>query len=227
MLDRQLRDVKERIAEVCNRMRRDPKEIGLVLVTKSVEIDRIQEVYKLGVCDFGENRVQELMEKRDQLPQDIRWHFIGSLQTNKVKSLMENVFLVHSCDRVELAQEIQKQAEKHKRVIDVLIQVNTSGEETKHGFAPKDVQAAVSEIVQLSRIKIRGLMTIGPNTEDKTKTRSAFHSLRLLRGELKSKFPSQDWRYLSMGMSSDFEIAIEEGANLLRIGTAVFGPRSN
>ena len=226
MIDRQSCDLRNRIAEVCKRVRRDPKEVGLVLVTKEVELERIREAYELGVRDFGENRVQELLEKRDQLPQDIRWHFIGSLQMNKVKFLAENVFLIHSCDRIELAKEIQKQAEKHNRILEVLVQVNTSGEETKHGFSPEAIKGAVSEIIQLDRIKLRGLMTIGPNTEDKAKSRSAFRVLRFLRDELKNGFPNQDWRYLSMGMSSDFEIAVEEGANLLRIGTAVFGPRT-
>ena len=226
MIDRQSCDLRNRIAEVCKRVRRDPKEVGLVLVTKEVELERIREAYELGVRDFGENRVQELLEKRDQLPQDIRWHFIGSLQMNKVKFLAENVFLIHSCDRIELAKEIQKQAEKNNRILEVLVQVNTSGEETKHGFSPEAIKGAVSEIIQLDRIKLRGLMTIGPNTEDKAKSRSAFRVLRFLRDELKNGFPNQDWRYLSMGMSSDFEIAVEEGANLLRIGTAVFGPRT-
>ncbi|MBI4358282.1 MAG: YggS family pyridoxal phosphate-dependent enzyme [Candidatus Omnitrophica bacterium] len=224
-IDRQLRDIKERIVKACERARRDPKAIELVLVTKEVEPKRVREAYDLGIRDFGENRAQEFVEKKENLPRDIRWHFIGSLQTNKVKFLVGQVVLIHSCDRLELAEALEKQAKKAAETVDLLIQVNTSGEETKHGFEPDVVEAAVSKISGMGRLKIRGLMSIGPNTENQEEIRRSFRSLRLLRDQLKKSHPAMDWRYLSMGMSSDFEFAIEEGANLLRIGTAVFGER--
>ncbi|MBI1978316.1 MAG: YggS family pyridoxal phosphate-dependent enzyme [Candidatus Omnitrophica bacterium] len=223
---RSLRDVKERIGRACQRVGRNPEEVLLILVTKGVEPKRIREAYEFGMRHFGENRVQEFIEKKQHLPSDIRWHFIGSLQANKVKFLIGQVVLIHSCDRLDLAQEIQKQAQKHNRAVEVLLQVNTSQEQTKHGFSPDKVEEGVSEISAFDRIRIRGLMTIGPNTAEESQIRGSFRALRLLRDDLKFKFPDVDWRYLSMGMSSDFEIAIEEGANLLRIGTAVFGPRN-
>ena len=225
MIDRKLCDVTERIQNACRRVGRDPKEIELVLVTKEVETSRIQEVYGLGIRDFGENRVQELVAKKEELPKDIKWHFIGSLQTNKVKSLIGQTALIHSCDRLGLAQELEKQAAKHDQKVDVLIQVNASGEDTKHGFNPETVEQAVSEIVKLKHLNVHGLMAIGPNTENQTQIRKSFGNLRKLQDGLKCSFPNVDWHYLSMGMSSDFEIAIEEGANLLRIGSAVFGSR--
>ena len=225
MIDRQLRGVTERIREASQRTGRDPKEVELVLVTKEVDPGRIKLAYDLGVRDFGENKVQDLMAKQNKLPKDVRWHFIGSLQTNKVKLLIGQVALIHSCDRVDLAREIEKQAAKQNRTVDILIQVNTSGEETKHGFDPKSVKQAISQIMTLEHLKVCGLMTIGPNTQDQEKTRESFHTLRNLKDRLQQEFPNCDWCYLSMGMSSDFELAIEEGANLLRIGSAVFGPR--
>ncbi|MBI4394814.1 MAG: YggS family pyridoxal phosphate-dependent enzyme [Candidatus Omnitrophica bacterium] len=224
MLTRQLREVKERVDQACRRSKRDPKQIKLVLVTKEVEMSRIEQAYELGIRDFGENRVRELLAKAEQLPKDIQWHFIGSLQTNKIKSLIGRVVLIHSLDRIELAREIEKEAAKQDQTVDLLIQVNTSREETKHGFKPEEVETAVSEIIKCGHLNVRGLMTIGPLTEDQERIRESFCSLLQLRDRLKQNF-DLDWHYLSMGMSSDFEIAVEEGANLLRIGTAVFGPR--
>ena len=226
MVVQELSSLRERIQNVCTRTGRDHKEIELVLVTKEVDLEKIKEAYQLGCRDFGENRVQDLVKKQKVLPEDIRWHFIGHVQTNKVKVLAGNIALIHSCDRLDLAKEIQRQAEKRNQTVELLIQVNTSGEKTKQGFYPKNAEEAVSEIAMLNRLKIRGLMTIGPNAQDLNEIRRSFRSLRVLRDELRDQFPRADWHYLSMGMSSDFEIAIEEGANLLRIGTAVFGPRS-
>ncbi len=223
MLDLQLHAVCDRIDEACKRVGRESSEIELVLVTKAVETARIQAAYDLGHRSFGENKVQELIEKKVVLPNDIKWHFIGHLQTNKAKSLVKQVVLIHSCDRIELAQELAKQAEKAGETFDVLLQVNASGESTKHGFRPELTEQAVAQMKSLSQLKIRGLMTIGPNTQDEKQIRLAFSKLRNLQIHFKKQFPDLDWHYLSMGMSSDFEYAIEEGANLLRIGTAVFG----
>ena len=227
MIHDSLRRVTERISRASEKAGRKPEDVGLVLVTKEVGLADIQTVYDLGVRDFGENRVQEWLEKRDQLPKDIRWHQIGYLQTNKVKFLMDSIHLIHSCDRVDLAKELEKQAEKRGVRADILIQVNTSGEDTKYGFRPDEVEGAVAEMVSFDRLTLSGLMTIGPNTDDENQIRSCFRSLKVLRDRLRERFPDVDWRYLSMGMSGDFEIAVEEGSNLLRIGSAVFGARAS
>ena len=231
MLEHRLNHVRGRIREVAKRVGRDPNDIHLILVTKEVSLSDIETAYRLGIRDFGENRVQDLIEKSAQLARDIRWHFVGHLQTNKIKmllGLLESgiaLGLIHSLDRVRLAQELQKQVERSNQKIEVLIQVNASGEATKQGFRPEELEAAVPEILALDRLNVHGLMTIGPNTEDREQIRRSFRLLQSLLGKFRSRFPKVDWHYLSMGMSSDFEIAIEEGANLLRIGTAIFGPR--
>ncbi len=225
MIERALAVVTKRIHQACALVGRDPKEIELVLVTKSVDPARVKQAYDLGARNFGENRVQELLTKKEELPKDIRWHFIGSLQSNKIKPLIGHVALIHSLDRIELARELEKQAAKQNLTADVLIQVNTSHEETKHGFEPEAVEDAAHKMSQFKHLKARGLMTIGPLTADSQRTRESFRLLRTLQVRLKQNFPQGDWHYLSMGMSSDFEIAIAEGANLLRIGTAVFGAR--
>lgn len=225
MIEQGLKAVKSRAAAACSRVGRRASEIEFVLVTKGVQISRIHEAFQLGVRDFGENRVQELIAKRDHLPKDIRWHFIGHLQTNKVKFLVGRTFLIHSCDRLDLANEIQKHAEKENQVVQVLIQVNTSGEKTKYGFLPDETRQIVPKIAALDRLIVRGLMTIGPRILDQERTRYSFRLLRVLKDRLQDQFPKLDWHYLSMGMSADFELAIEEGANLLRMGTAVFGKR--
>ena len=226
MMKRRLEELKERICSACERSKRNPDGVQLVLVTKEVSVERIKEAYDLGMRDFGENRVQELVEKQRQLPQDVRWHFIGHLQTNKVKAVVGNVVLIHSLDRLRLADEIQKQAVKNKQTQAVLIQVNVAREGTKYGFDPKAVEEAVSYITSdCDRLNLCGLMAIGPNTEDSKRIHSSFHELFILRDQLRKRFPRSDWEYLSMGMSADFELAIEEGANMLRLGSAVFGPR--
>ena len=225
MLDRQLHAVQERIDQACQRVGRNPNEVELLLVTKGIEVARMQSAYNFGSRSFGENKVQELTSKKEHLPKDIKWHFIGHLQTNKAKSLVKQVVLIHSCDRIELARELEKQAEKANESFEVLLQVNASGESTKHGFRPEAVERSVSEMKAFNRLKIRGLMTMGPNTKDEKLIRLAFSKLRNLRDQLGKQFPDLDWHYLSMGMSLDFEYAVEEGANLLRIGTAVFGER--
>ena len=199
-----------------------------MLVTKTVPIEGIREAFELGVRDFGENRVQEFLAKLPELGSEIKWHFLGHLQTNKVKSIVGEVALVHSLDRLSLAEEIQKQAQKRNVTMDVLIQVNTTGNVKQSGFAPEkveDVVGVIHESPLLNRIRIRGLMTIGPFTTDERAARESFQKLRNLREKLNQRFPQEAIHELSMGMSSDFEAAIEEGATLVRIGTAVFGER--
>lgn len=214
-----------------------------MLVTKTLPAERVREAYGAGIRDFGENRAQELIQKKPELPPDIRWHFQGHLQTNKVKFLLGEIALLHSLDRMALAEEIQKQAEKRNLSVEALIQVNVSGEATKSGFAPEEMEEVMGAIQKLSRIKIHGLMTIGPTPvvgaaprgrpknggqpqgapTNEEAVRTCFRKLRLLRDQLQRRFPDVSLQELSMGMSSDFEAAIEEGATIVRIGTAVFG----
>ncbi len=210
----------------CERSKRNSRDIQLILVTKQVSVQAIEEAYQLGIRDFGENRIQEWLDKKNQLPKDIRWHLIGHLQTNKVRFCVGEFELIHSVDSKKLALAIDREGKARKIRAKCLIQVNTSGEATKSGIEPNQLRELVLEISRCSHIQIQGLMTIGPLTEDPSKTRASFQTLHHLYGEMRDTFPKEDWRYLSMGMSSDFEIAIEEGANLLRIGTAVFGERA-
>lgn len=225
MIRDQIETVQRRVSEACRRAGRDVKEIELVLVTKQVEPDKIREAYDAGIRDFGENRVQEMTRKIGELPADVRWHFVGRLQTNKAKDVVGRCVLIHSCDRLDIAWALDRQAEKTNVAVRVLVQVNTSAEASKQGFSFSEAEVGVNELVKLKHIQIAGLMTIGPLTEDQSQIRSAFQKLRELRDRFRNSFPNQDWRYLSMGMSGDFEIAIEEGANCLRIGQAVFGLR--
>ncbi|MFA5168801.1 MAG: YggS family pyridoxal phosphate-dependent enzyme [Candidatus Omnitrophota bacterium] len=222
-----VKDVRDSIYKTTLHAGRDPEGVRLVLVTKTVELQLILEAYQAGERDFGENRVQEWQEKKDVLPQDIRWHLIGHLQTNKVKYVIGQVALIHSLDRLELADAIEKQA-KTRGIAEVpcLVQVNMSGEESKFGLNPAAVSDFVSQMFSRSSISIRGLMSIGPLTKDAGKIRECFRKTRELREDLKKKFSQYGWDILSMGMSDDFQIAIEEGSNMLRIGSLIFGKRS-
>ncbi len=221
--------IKQRIREACLRVGRNPDEVTIVAVTKTVSVDRIKEAINSGIIDIGENRVQELLEKRGLIDVDsIRWHFVGHLQTNKVKYIVDFIHLIHSVDSLKLALEIDKRARKINKVIDVLIEVNTSGEKTKYGAKPDEVVELVKQISEsCDFVRIKGLMTVAaflPNPED---IRPMFKLLRELRDEVaKFNFRNVEMKHLSMGMSNDFEVAVEEGATLVRIGTAIFGPRN-
>ena len=222
-----IQDLRQSIRDTAEKAGRDPESMRLVLVTKTVEASLILEAYQSGERDFGENRVQEWQEKKEALPRDIRWHLIGHLQTNKVKYVIGQIALIHSLDRFELADAIEKQA-KAKGIAEVpcLVQVNMSGEESKFGLDPAQVENFVQQMSSRPSIKVLGLMSIGPLTEDKGKIRECFRKTRELRENLKMKFSQYDWGVLSMGMSADYRIAIEEGANMLRIGSLVF-PRDS
>lgn len=215
--------LRQSISEIASKVDHDSEGLRLVLVTKTVLAERILEAYQTGERDFGENRVQEWLEKKDALPQDIHWHLIGYLQTNKVKHVVGQVTLIHSLDRLELADAIEKQA-KIKGIVEVpcLVQVNMSGEESKFGLDPVEAENFVRQLSSRPAIKLCGVMCIGPLTEDAGKIRECFRKTRELREELKKKFSQYDWEVLSMGMSGDYRIAIEEGANMLRIGSLVF-----
>jgi len=225
--------LREKIDQAATRAGRSPEEIQLILVSKTVAVEKIREVYDMGMRHFGENRVQELIDKEAALPSDIDWHFIGRLQTNKVKYLFGEMSqrlgcppLIQSLDRPELAAALESHAKrKGVKSVPCLIQVNCSREASKAGFFPEDVPEFLNRIDLNSPLGFKGVMTIGPFSEKQGPIREAFRDAAKLRERLKRDFDRWDWNVLSMGMSGDFEIAIEEGANMLRIGTAVFGER--
>jgi pyridoxal phosphate enzyme (YggS family) len=192
-----------------------------------VEPERILRIIDEGILDLGENRVQELTKKYDKINRECNWHLIGHLQTNKVKYILDKVKLIHSVDRIELAQEINKRAQRHGITIDVLVQVNVSGEESKFGVSLEGAQELVEKINHLSHLKTRGFMTIAPFAEDPERIRYVFSKLRDFSIDIrKEKLDNRSMDILSMGMSNDFEVAIEEGSNMVRIGTALFGKRN-
>lgn len=220
-----IRQLQQSIARHAERVGRDPHEIRFLLVSKTVSPEKILEAYEVGIRDFGENRVQELEEKRGQLPADIRWHMIGHLQTNKVKQVLPTIRMLHSLDRPKLYEALLRAMVGRREPLDCLLQVNSSGEASKHGFKPEEVADFVAGLEPASPLRLRGLMTIGPFTENQEAIRQAFRITRQLRDCLVERFPQYDWGILSMGMSGDYGIAIEEGANLLRVGSLIFGER--
>lgn len=225
-LKNNLLKVQKRIARAAQRAGRDAQDITLLAVTKKVAVDRIREIAGLGIKDLGENRVQELLEKIPKLPAGINWQMIGHLQRNKVKSIMGKVSLIHSLDRWSLAEEIQKRAERKQMVVPVLVQVNVAGEDTKFGLPSSEVMEFLSQVTSLKNIAVRGLMTIAPYVDNPEDVRPVFRALHDLAGEIKNKNADIKMEFLSMGMTNDFEVAVEEGANILRIGSALFGPRN-
>lgn len=221
-----LNEVRERINKAAVRSGRKPEDILLVAVSKTVGVEAIEAAIKEKVLDFGENRVQELVEKYDILNGRCNWHLIGRLQTNKVKYIIDKVVMIHSLDRLELADEIQKRAQACNRIVNTLIQVNVSGEETKAGISPEEVYGFVKKVSTYPNIKVRGLMTIAPYTEDPESVRWIFRRLKNISVDIdRENINNIDMQYLSMGMSHDFEVAIEEGANIVRIGSSIFGER--
>jgi pyridoxal phosphate enzyme (YggS family) len=192
-------------------------------VTKGIDPYRISETFVYGITDIGENRVQEVLRKRNEVLPGARWHLIGHLQTNKVRDAIRIFQLIHSVDSPDLARKIDREAKKASITVDALVQVNTSGEETKYGLRPGEVSGFLNEVSGLDNINVRGLMTITPLTEDPETVRPYFRMLREISEGIKTEnIPNIEMKYLSMGMSQDFEIAIQEGANIVRIGTAIF-----
>lgn len=220
-----LLEVREKVAEAARRAGRDPGEIELVAVTKSVPLEKIKEAFALGVRNFGENRSQEFLEKHLHLPAAARWHFIGHLQTNKVKKIIGKVELIHSLDRMALAEEISRAAQEKKMVAPVLIQVNIGGEGTKHGLPPEQVSSFAARAALLPGLEIRGLMALAPWCEDPEETRPYFREMAALFKQVKKNVTGVSMDLLSMGMTGDYQVAVEEGANIIRIGTAIFGQR--
>lgn len=218
-----LSHVRERIAAAAERAGRDPGEITLVAVSKLVPTARMREAMAAGQRDFGESRAQEAAAKYKEIGDAARWHFVGRLQRNKVRQLVGFVDLVHSLDRAELAAEIEKRA---ARPLEVLIEVNTTGESAKGGVLPEELPSIVEAAAGLTMVRLTGLMTMAPVVASPDEARPFFRKLAQMREDMRERFPALDFHHLSMGMSQDYEAGVEEGATIVRVGEAIFGPRS-
>lgn len=220
--------IRNNIKKSTEKSNRKENDVMLLAVTKTVDVDAIQEAIDNGITNVGENKPQELARKYDVLGDKVNWHLIGSLQTNKVKYIIDKVYMIHSLDREVLCEEIQKRAEKINRTINCLVQVNISKEESKHGLEQENVLEFIENVSkQYKNIRIRGLMTMAPFTEDEETVRSVFKGLKDLSINIEQKnIPNVSMEYLSMGMSNDYEIAIEEGSTIVRVGTSIFGERN-
>ena len=227
MLKENLYQVQENMKEACRRSGRAESDVTLIAVSKTKPLPMLEEVYSLGIRDFGENKVQELVDKAEQLPDDIRCHMIVHLQRNKVKYIVDKVYMIHSVDSLRLAEEISKEAVKRGIIVNILIEVNVAGEESKFGVTPEDTPGLVQEISHLPGILVRGLMTIAPFVENAEDNRIFFSALKKLYVDITNKnIDNVRMDYLSMGMTGDYEVAIEEGASFVRVGTGIFGERS-
>ncbi len=218
--------VKQNITNACKKSGREAESVRLVAVSKTRPVEDLQEAYVCGCRDFGENKVQELVEKYEAMPKDIRWHMIGHLQRNKVKYIVDKVYLIHSVDSVRLAEEISKEALKKDVTVSVLVEVNVAGEESKFGTMAEEAVSLVEEIAKLPGICVKGLMTIAPYVENAEENRLYFAKLKQIYVDIIHKnIDNVFMEELSMGMTGDYEIAILEGATYVRVGTGIFGER--
>ncbi len=226
MIKEQLEEVRERVNAACLRAGRDPKSVTLIAVSKTKPAQAVQEAYEAGARDFGENKVQEILQKQPALPQDIRWHMIGHLQRNKVHQVIGKAVLIHAVDSLRLAEQIEQEAAKQNLDVDVLLEINVAKEESKYGFFLEDAEEAIRRISALPHVHIKGLMTIAPFVENPEENRGIFQKLYQFSVDINDKnIDNVTMGVLSMGMSGDFEVAIEEGATMVRIGTSIFGAR--
>ena len=226
MIRENIEEVKEKIRLACVKSERDMNDVTLIAVSKTKPLPMLQEAYECGIRDFGENKVQELMEKIPAMPDDIRWHMIGHLQRNKVKYIVDKVYMIHSVDSLRLAEEISKEACKKNVCVNILVEVNVAEEDTKFGTTCEDAIALVENISRLPNIKIHGLMTIAPNVENEEENRIYFNRLKQLSVDIRSKNIDNVYMdVLSMGMTGDYQIAVEEGSTYVRVGTGIFGSR--
>lgn len=227
MLQENLKQVEENICRACEKAKRAREEITLIAVSKTKPISMLSEIYDCGVREFGENKVQEICEKREKLPSDIHWHMIGHLQRNKVKYIISDVTLIHSVDTYRLAEEINVQAKKINRIVPILIEVNIAGEASKFGISAEETLQLVEEISRLDNLRIKGLMTIAPYVEDPEENRPYFRKIRELSVDIAQKnIDNVSMDILSMGMTGDYMVAVEEGSTMVRVGTGIFGARS-
>ena len=218
--------VKDNIRKACEKAGRPEREVTLLAVSKTKPIDMLKDVYLAGARDFGENKVQELIDKIPQMPSDIRWHMIGHLQRNKVKYIVGKVYLIHSVDSLRLAEEISAEAVKKQVEVNILVEVNVAQEESKFGTTVEETATLIREIAVLPGIHIRGLMTIAPFVENSEENRLYFRKLRQLAVDIGNKnIDNVSMNILSMGMTGDYEVAVEEGSTIVRVGTGIFGER--
>lgn len=227
MIGKNIKKTEEKIKKSCVKAGRDPKSVQLICVSKTKPVELLMEAYAYGVRDFGENKVQELVEKYEAMPKDIRWHMIGHLQRNKVKYIVDKVCLIHSVDSLRLAEEISHQAVKKQVEVDILIEVNIAGEDSKFGaMSSQEVKELVKKAAALPGIHIKGLMTVAPYVENAEENRIYFTRLRELAVDIKAEnIDNVSVDILSMGMTGDYQVAVEEGASLVRVGTGIFGER--
>ena len=226
MIKENLELVEKCIEDSCRTAGRSSSEVTLIAVSKTKPLPLLQEAYEAGARDFGENKVQELLDKIPHMPSDIRWHMIGHLQRNKVRYIVDKVFLIHSVDSLRLAEEISREALKKGVECNILIEVNVAGEESKYGVSVEEAPGLAEEIAKLPAVHIMGLMTIAPYTENKEENRVYFHKLKQLSVDIAQKnIDNVCMNVLSMGMTGDYSVAVEEGATCIRVGTGIFGER--
>ena len=226
MIKENIEVVREKVAKACESSGRHASDVTLIAVTKTHPPEMINEAIDCGITDIGENKVQEIVEKYDKVKKGVRWHLIGHLQTNKVKYIIDKVSLIHSVDSIKLMDEIERQGAKHGIVMDILIQVNISGEETKSGIQPEELDTLLAHAAELKFVKVRGLMTIGVKYYDNVTNKLYFDNIyNIFIDKRLKKYDNVSMDYLSMGMSGDYETAIESGSNMIRVGSAIFGNR--
>ena len=227
MVAENLAQVQKNINESCNKINRDPNEVTLIAVSKTKPVEMLKEAYDAGARVFGENKVQEIVDKYDQMPSDVKWHMIGHLQRNKVKYIVDKVTLIHSVDSLRLAETISREAEKKGVTVPILIEVNIAGEETKFGLSSKEEVISLTEqIAALPNLSVKGLMTVAPPAKDPEENRPFFREIRQLSVDITNKnIDNVSMEILSMGMTNDYTVAIEEGATMVRVGTGIFGAR--
>lgn len=227
MIRENLADVREKLRISCEKANRSANEVTLIAVSKTKPISMLKEAYACGVRDFGENKVQELVEKIPAMPDDIRWHMIGHLQRNKVKYIVDKVYMIHSVDSLRLAEEISKEAKKKDVSVRILVEVNVAMEESKFGASYEETVSLVKDISRLSNIQICGLMTIAPYVKNEEENRIYFNRLKQLSVDIRSKNIDNVYMdVLSMGMTGDYQVAVEEGSTYVRVGTGIFGNRT-
>lgn len=225
-IQQNLQRVRDQIERATLKEGRDCQSVNLIAVTKTQPVENIQQVVDEGIVDLGENRVQELLDKVGEVTGQVRWHLIGYLQTNKVRQIVDKVYLIHSLDRWALAEEIDLRARQQGVVCQVLVQVNISGEESKHGISPEQAEDFISRLARLPNLRVCGLMTMAPFYSEPETTRGVFAGLKqLAEGIARLSIPGVSMEWLSMGMSNDYQVAIEEGATMVRIGSDIFNPR--
>ena len=226
MISENLKDVHNQIDAACEKVGRERDDVTLIAVSKTKPTELLKEAYDAGARDFGENKVQELMEKIPALPEDIRWHMIGHLQRNKVKYIVGKVFLIHSVDSLRLAEEISKESVKQNVESDILLEVNVAGEDSKFGTTTEEAISLATQVSKLPAVHIKGLMTIAPYTENSEENRVYFRKLKQLSVDIAAKnIDNVSMNILSMGMTGDYVVAVEEGATYVRVGTGIFGER--